>query len=220
MRLFTIILVGLLVCDTSWAQTKRPTPIPLVQTIGVGIVWRESADQRPPWKQITITNIFGFKKRPVVGEKVTVITVGSDISSFDLRIIKAQKKNAACNERLPPEWEVELEPLKQKSFFEVAPPSDRNGEYPFDVVILYPAVKTAQQVRRAQLELKTLPSGVVLDTVKAAIDLNDDRKPDVVVMEYCCEQETKPAKECDYTCSKTFKKVTNAWKLVDTSAPC
>lgn len=220
MRLLTIILVGLLVCDASWAQTKRPASVPVVQTIGVGIVWRESADERPPWKQITIANIFGFKKRPVVGQKVTVVTVGSGIPAFDLRIIKAQNRKNPCSERLPPEWEVELEPIKQKIFFDVSSPSDRRAEFPFDVVILYPAVKTAQQIRKPQLKLETLPRGVVVDTVKAAIDLNVDRKPDVVEMEYCCEQETKPAKECNYTCSKTFKKVKNVWKLVDTSAPC
>ncbi len=42
---------------------------------------------------------------------------------------------------------------------------------------------------------------------------------DIVITEYCCNNRKKPPSACDLTCGKTFKKVKNVWKLVDTSAP-
>ncbi|MCM3871250.1 MAG: hypothetical protein ND895_11235 [Pyrinomonadaceae bacterium] len=199
--------------------------MPEMQTIGMGMVWRISETKNehgaylPPWKEITITNIFGFKRMPVIGDKVTVVLLGSDISPLDLRITKTEKKEDACNERLPAWWEVQLEPIHLRKLFDIEPMSNRNAEFPFEVVVLYPAVKVARQISKGQLTKGMLPTGVSLNTVKAAIDLTRDLTPDVLVIDYCCE-DTRKAEPCDYTCGKTFKKVRNAWKLIDTSAPC
>lgn len=65
-----------------------------------------------------------------------------------------------------------------------------------------------------------LPRGVAIKTVKAAVDLTNDGNPDVLVVEYCCGNPKKTAKDCDYTCGKTFKKTRNVWKLIDSSTPC
>ena len=65
-----------------------------------------------------------------------------------------------------------------------------------------------------------LPKGVALNTVKGAIDLTNDGIPDVLIVEYCCGNPNKAAEECDNTCGKTFKKIRNIWKLIDTAAPC
>jgi hypothetical protein len=200
--------------------------MPEIQTIGEGVVWRISENRGehgsvlPPWREVRVTNIFEFKRRPAAGEKVTIIPLEADLPPLDLRIIKAEKKENTCDERLPGWWEVELEPIKLRGFFEVTPAPNRAAEYPFDVAVIYPAVKVARQMKRAQLTGGTIPKGVSISTVKAAIDLTDDRKPDVVIVEYCCGDPKKPAGECDYTCGKIFMKQRNAWKLVRTSAPC
>ena len=180
------------------------------------MIWRSSAN-----KEITITNISPFKKRPVIGDAVSVVTLDSDIPTLSVRILRAKKQTEdPCTERPVNWWEIELEPLKERNFFEVTAPAERSAEYPFDVVIIYPAVKFARQVGKDQLKLGMLPKGVFVDTVKAAIDLNDDGAPDLVVLEYCCSDRKKPPEACEYTCGKTFKKVRNTWKLIDTFAPC
>lgn len=219
------VLLLFLACDVTWSQAKRS--VPPVQTIAEGMVWRQSPNtdghgiNQTPWKEITIANIFGFKKRPVIGDPVTVITLDSDIPAMSVGILRAQQPTKdPCTERPADYWEVELEPLKVQKFFEAPSPSNRSAAYPFDVVIIYPAVKAARQIRKNELKPQMLPKGAFIDTVKAAIDLNNDGKPDVVILEYCCSDTRKPAEGCDYTCSKTFKKVKNTWKLIDTSAPC
>ncbi len=174
----------------------------------------------PPWKEIKIINIFGFKRRLAVGEKATVIPLDTDISPLDLRIIKAEKVENPCNKRMPGVWEVELEPITQKKFFEIEPLLNRADEYPFDVALIYPAVKAARQLKKDQLTNAMLPKGIAINSVKAALDLTGDGKPEVVILEYCCDNPSKPVTECDYTCGKTFTKVKNTWKLIDTYTPC
>jgi hypothetical protein len=226
MRAKISLLLILLASGTAFAQARKPIRMPQVQTIGEGVVWRISDNKDakgsflPPWKEIKITNVFAFKKKPVVGEKVTVIPLDVDIAPLELRIVKAEKKENACNERLPAWWEIELEPIKQREFFEIAARPNRRQDYPFDVCLIYPAVKFAHQVRRDRLTKSMLPRGVSVNTVEGAIDLTNDGIPDVLMVKNCCDDPKKAVDECDYACGKTFKKIRNAWKLIDTSRPC
>jgi hypothetical protein len=225
MTLLIIALLTSLVGNSGWAQAKKPVPMPQVQTVGEGVVWRisdtkgESGNFLPPWKEIQITNISGFDKKPVVGEKVTVIPLDVDIPPFELSIVKAEMRQG-CSEQSAASWEVDLEPIKQKIFFDMAPGPNRAEEYPFDVSVIYPAVRFANHLKRESLSRNLLPKAITMKTVKAAIDLTNDGKPDVVVVAYCCGDPRKSAEDCDYSCSKTFKKIRNTWKLINTSSPC
>lgn len=200
-------------------------PTPKIQSVGEGTVWRisdhkdESGGLLPPWKEIQVTNIFGFNDKPVVGEKVTVVPLDVEIASLDIKIVKTEKQDG-CDEQAPVWWAVELEPIRGKAFFDVAPRPDRAPEYPFDVAVIYPAVRHARQIQRNKLTKSMLPRGVAINTVKAAVDLTNDGQPDVLIINYCCDDPGKPAEQCDYACGKTFKQAGKKWKLIDTSAPC
>jgi hypothetical protein len=226
MRTYTALLLISIACVPNLAQSKNTVRIPRTQTIGEGVVWRISDnkgghdDSRSPWKEVQVTNVFGFKKRPTVGERVTVVPLDVNIAPINLRII-GTKRGATCGELDSSVWwEVELEPVKQKDFFEISSVPKRREEVPFDVGVIYPAVKFARQVKGNKLTKEMLPNGVAINTVKGAIDLTNDGIPDVLLVEYCCGSPKKVAEECNYTCGKTFKKVRGTWKLVDTSAPC
>jgi hypothetical protein len=211
--------------DAVRAQLKESVPTPMIQTIGKGEVWRgsDNKDQHgndiPPWKEIRVKNVFGFKQRPVIGRKITIVPLDVNIAAQDLTILKI-KKGASCGGSNRAWWEVELEPIKQKEYFDMTPVANRRAEVPFDVAIIYPAVRSARQLLRNDLKQSMLPKGVSLDTVMAAIDLTSDGIPDVLIVEYCCGDAGKATGECDYNCGKTFRKVGNSWKLIDTSSPC
>src|SRR5262245_39641069 len=174
-----LLLLAFLTCIAVQAQEKNTIP----KIIGEGKVSRvsEKKDEHgrflTPWREIKIINVFGFKSRPARGAKATVIPLGADISPLDLRIIKAEKVANPCNTRMPGWWEVELEPITQKEFFEIAPLLNRADEYPFDVALIYPAVKDARQIKKDQLIKAMLPKGVAINIVKAALDLTGDGKP-------------------------------------------
>lgn len=223
--MLTLLLIAL-AFEGSQAQKRELVPMPRIRTVEAVPLWRESesrdrnGDAVAPWKKVQITTLT-FKRAPRLGEKVTVIPLDVSVPLLDLAIIKSKKRNDCGEPMAGVWWEVELESVKQKEYFEISNVNAaRREEYPFDVAIVYPAVKFAQQVRRNELKKTMLPAGTVLDTVKAAIDLTNDGIPDVLILEYCCLQPTKAAGECDLTCGKTFQKVGKRWKLIDTSSPC
>ncbi len=217
-----ILLLILFTCAAGTAQTRKSALMPQVQTIGLGMVWRISDNKDkhgsllPPWNEVKITNVFGFKKKPVTGDKVTIVPLDADLVPLDLKIIEIKERDE-CDDHW---WEVELEPVKERKFFEIAPKPNRAQESPFDVCVIYPSVKFARQLSRDMPWKNMLPKGILLNTVKGAIDLTNDAIPDVLIVEYCCLNPRKAAEGCDYTCGKTFKRIRNVWKLVDTSAPC
>jgi hypothetical protein len=199
--------------------------MPPAQTIGEGVVWRVSNNEDnhgrllPTWKEVRVTNVFGFKKRPVVGSKVTIIPLDVDLEPFELRIIKLSKRKECDDPSLSSWWEVDLEPIKDRKIFEIAATPNRSVDYPFDVAAVYPAVSFAKQIDKTHLKKEMLPRRVSISTVKAAIDLTNNGRPDALIVEHCCE-DSKRSAECNYTCGKTFKKIRGVWKLIDTSSPC
>lgn len=227
MRIFKILILFVFTFNVYLAQESRTTEMSEVQTVGEGVVWRiadsknKGSNASPSWEEIKITNIFGFQTEPVIGNKVTVIPINADIPAFDLKVEKTEIEDT-CGQ--PPDWwSVELEPLTQKNhqtIFEAVSIPNRAAEYPFDVVVIYPNVSFAKQVKKNQITKKLLPKGTAIKTVTAAIDLTKDGKPDILIVKYCCNNPNKPESECDLTCGKTYKRVGNVWKIIDTSSPC
>ncbi len=202
----------------------NPIPMPQIQTLETGVVWRQSKKQDetgnylPPWNEIEIANI-SFKKEPVVGKRVTVIPLQANLDPLDVKILKTQKQENSCDQRLPAYWEIDLEPIEQKEFFEIETTPNRRAEYPFDVAIVYPAVKFARALKKEQLTSDMLPKGVAVNTVFAAIDMTNDQRPDMVIVRYCCTDSKKSPEECS-TCSATYRRASNSWELIDSSSPC
>lgn len=197
--------------------------MPKIERIEKAMVWRISENQDkngsylPPWTEVKVSTF--FETKPIADSKVTVIPLEVNIAPFDWQIAKSEKKEFGCDDAKPYAWEVELKPFTQQEFFSIAPLPNRAQEYPFDVVVLYPAVEFARQLKKEQLTEQMLPKGTSLNAVKAAIDVTNDQKPDVLMLEYCCHDATI-AEECDYTCGKTFKQVNGKWKLIDEYSPC
>lgn len=196
-----------------------------ITTVAQGMVYRvsertdESSRQLPPWKEVRIGNVFGFEKAPVIGDKVTVIPLEVNIALIELKIVRTKKRQ---DENLPVWWEVELEPVKHKEFYEAKPVNgSRSAEAPFDVCIVYPVIKSARAIRQDRLTKAMLPRGVTVKTVYAAIDITNDRRPDALITKFCCQNPTRSPKQqdCDYTCGKTYMKVNDVWKLSGSSSP-
>jgi hypothetical protein len=226
MRIQLALLLAFFACSVGHADVSEPVPVQEPETIAEGIVWRISDHEDrhgrflPPWKEITITNIFGFESQPAAGHYVSVIPLDVNIPPLELRIIKTEPKKNPCDDHLPGWWEVQLESIQLTDFFAIAPIPGRSATFPFDVCLLYPPVQSARQIKKELLTSDMLPTGVVIDAVRAAIAITGDDKPDVVVLEYCCGDTERPLEACACRCRKTFKKTKGIWQLVRTSAPC
>ncbi len=210
---------------TEIQQESKIFPLPKVQSIAQVDVLRESGVKDthgfdlPPYNKVDLT-VVGFDQKPMVGEKVTVVPLEVNIALIELKILKATERDDPCDKSLPHYWELELESITQKEFFEVSATPNRREDVPFYICIIYPAVEFARQIKREQLTKEVIPEGVTIKTVTAAIDLTNDQKPDVLIAKYCCDDSTKPEEECDYTCGKFFRKVSDKWKLMKEFGPC
>jgi len=209
---------------TEIQQTSKIFSLPEVQSFTQVDVWRESGvkDKHgfdlPPYNKVNL-NIFDFDNKPTVGEKVTVVPLEVNVAPIELKITKATESEG-CDKNSPHYWEIELEPITRREFFEVSAIPNRREDAPFDVCIIYPAVEFARQIKKEELTKEVIPDGITIRTVTAAIDLTNDLKPDILIAQYCCQDSTKPREECDLTCGKSFKKVNDKWRLVEESRPC
>ena len=176
----------------------------------------------PPFETAEIG--IGLYQKPKAGEKVTIVPLQVNLEPFQLSILKSDKqKNEGCDTGGIERkffWNVELEKIINKEILEIKPIKYDNQELPFEVFIIYPAVEFAKNLPSEELKQEMIPKGVTISTVEAAIDLDNDKKPDLLYIEFCCGDKSKRADNCDYNCLEWFKKFNGIWKKVDSANPC
>ncbi len=162
-------------------------------------------------------------REPRVGDRVTLIPLGVNLDPFQVSVIGAEKKEATCTGKKYKEyyWDTNIETLTNREILDVDPIENRRDEFPFDVAAVYPAVEFAKNIENKLLKKGTLPKGIAIDTIQAAIDLDNDGQPDFLYTVFCCDDETKPENNnCNYVCEKYFKRIGGTWKLVRSNKPC
>ncbi|HEV2761568.1 MAG TPA: hypothetical protein VGV38_01140 [Pyrinomonadaceae bacterium] len=206
-------------------QTPTPSaaPSPQVQFFDVVTLARSSARQDaegsplPPWTKVEL-DALEFKTRPAVGASLTVVPLGVKLPPLELKIKKVAREMNQCTARNF--WQADLEPITRRDFRDAAPLPERRPDAPFDVLVIYPAVKTYKLLEASALAARTLPRGVTPKVVRAAVDLDGDAAPELLYVHGCCDDFSKPPQQCDYECSKTFQKTRGVWKLTNTHEPC
>lgn len=201
-------------------------PMPDVKDFAVVDFVRSSVNKdaggiyQPPYTSAEIP--LALEHSAKVGEKVTVIPLQVDFELFELEIKNVQKiTETGCDGDKPKTfWKVEFEKITRPNLLTAEPVKNRSGEFPFNVFVIYPAVKFARKLESGELKKEMIPKNVFLKTVTAAIDLTGDGKPDLLEASFCCSKEDETADECDYTCGRTFKKTKGVWKQIKYSQPC
>jgi hypothetical protein len=160
-----------------------------------------------------ITNVFGFEHEPVVGQPATVLPLDGG-PALSLAVTTTKKRDDVPE--IATWWEVELEPTTAPWILDAPAQAGRAGEFPFDAIVLYPAVPGATLVSPDTVQ--ELPPDVLRPTITAAIDLDADGSADALTASYCCG-DGKPAVSCDYVCGATFRHRDGAWVTVHTSMP-
>lgn len=199
---------------TNVAAPAATPAVPADLTIATALVWRHGAQDTPVWASAEITGVFGFEREPTVGEHATVLPLDGG-PPLSLAVTSATKRDEPSD--VPTWWEVELEPTTAPSILDAPAQGGRAGDYPFDAIVLYPAVPDAHLVARELVH--QLPPDTVRETVTAAIDLDGDGAADALTASFCCSDRTRPAASCDYSCGETFRGRDGAWVIVHTSMP-
>lgn len=175
-----------------------------------------------------VGEIYGhFLNRPKIGESVTVIPLEVDFEAFDLKIASVTKSPENCGDETPTlRWEFKLEKTTRKDILAIEPFRDMSRAHPFNVAIIYPAVKFAKLIEINELKSETLPKSVTANTIYTAIDLTNDKTPDLLYAESRYEDHTialgevVKGIECSDTSMRYYQKTKNGWKLIDLQRAC
>lgn len=176
-----------------------------------------------PFNKVSVSKIH-LKSKPTVGDKITVIPLEIDLPPFELAVTKTEKTvGKSCDRKNKSVfWNTEVESITKKVFFEVKPLEDRGDEYPFDLFIIYPSNPKAMSLKKSDLKKSTIPYGVSINTIVAAIDTDNDKNPDYLKTEYCCRNKSESynyKNECSY-CKNNYQKKNDEWKTIHISKPC
>lgn len=204
-------------------------PAPEARGFGDATVARSSerkdkdGSSLPPWTRVEITNIgFSqkFKSQPRIGERVTVLSLGVELPALELKIAGVDDAKDECTGAEHHLWAVTLEDVTRRDYFDQKPMSDRSLEYPFDALVIYPANPAARVVSRAKLSKEMLPRSVTVEMIRAAVDTNADGAPELLLLNFCCDDPKATVSTCELTCGKIYRKTDNVWTLIDTIEPC
>ena len=212
--------------DKTLEKLSKPSEkiqLPEVKKIGEFALIRnsETKDEKgwmiPPYKNAEIK--MGFENEPQIGEKVTVVPLQVKLEPFQLKISKVTKtKNSGCIENKEKEllWAIELETITDKEILEVKPVSNYKDQMPFGVFVIYPSVEFAKSLDKSSVSKTILPKNVSLKRIESAIDLDNDSKPDLLSVNFCCgEPEKESVEKCPYLCQKYYRKTAGVWEIFD-----
>ncbi len=211
------------------SSPKGKRKLPVVKDFGVFYVYRESDNKDvggspiAPFKSAEIKMVTDSEAR--AGEKITMIPLQVEVEPFQIAISKVTKKRYnGCDEpKKDFHFEIEFEEITDKIVLE-AELVDNQGMERFGVFTIYPAVDFAKNILPPTLKQEMLPKEVAIQTIEAAIDLDNDGKPDLLALSFCCADETKAVdstdNDCNYSCEKIFRKIKQSWKLIRSENPC
>ncbi len=201
--------------------------LPIVKEFGVFRIIRNS-DQKdgngwmiPPFKEAEVQ--ISLYNKPQVGEKVTILPLKVNIEPFQLTITEFLETEAyPCNDLKKNFYgDVIFEKINNKKILEIEPVENNVSQMPFEFLAIYPAVSFAKSIEKAELTTEMLPKGVSVETVKGAVDLDNDKRPDILEILFCCSNSSiAPNDTCKFICQKTFKKIGGKWKLINSADHC
>ncbi|HSK72685.1 MAG TPA: hypothetical protein VK892_13370 [Pyrinomonadaceae bacterium] len=212
------------------SSPKGRRKLPIVKDFGVFYLYRSSdntnvgGDPVAPFKSAEIKMVIDSEAK--AGEKITMIPLQVEIEPFQLAISKVTKKKYnGCDEpKKDFHFEIEFEEITDKIVLEVEPVDNQFVSRAFPVFAIYPSVDFAKNILPPELKQEMIPKGVAIQTVEAAIDLDNDGKPDLLSTSFCCADENKPVnsvdENCYYSCEKIFRKINRSWKLIRSESPC
>jgi len=212
--------VGICVVAVSPALAARgPVEAPNTDIVS-GVFYRRSDIKNkngsyvPPFTQVDVTNLDGFRRRPRAGETVTVVPLNG-LPPFSLRVRRSKIIPGEDTCAGEPDIGVELETIKDRRYFEARPVAHRGEEYPFDAVVLYPAVNRAHLLRA---DSWFLTDESPRKRTVAAIDLDDDGREDALIVEEFCFADDEGTH--GYTCQKVYSRKGGKLEMIREVKPC
>lgn len=203
------------------APLKPKLPVPKVSDFSIQTLFRhserkdEKKNMLPPYRYGEIS-FFVESKNVKAGDYATGVPLEVEYKNRALKIKKVERMPFLSCDVEKIGSDIEFEKITDQDLLEAEAVSESASgeEQPFDFLVIYPAVERAKKLKKADLTKAMLPETVEVEQVVAAIDLNDDGEPDLLVSNYCCYDSS----QCD--CTQKFQKIAADWKYLGGSEPC
>jgi len=203
------------------ALRKTKMPVPRVSDFSIETFFRhserkdEKKNMLPPYQYGEIS-FFVASRKVKFGDFATAVPLEIDYRNLALKIKKIERIRFLNCDVEKTGSDIEFGKITDKDLLEAKAVSGRAAgeEQPFDFLVIYPAVWKAEKLKKTDLTKAMLPEKVEVEQVVAAIDLNDDGNPDLLINNYCCYDSS----QCD--CTEKFQKIASEWKYLGGSEPC
>ena len=152
---------------------------------------------QPPFTKAILSNLY-HDAPTKIDEKVSVIPLKGEVAPFELKIVESTRIEQDCDGSIV--WETVFEPITNKIITAMKPmnfDSNPRDVTLLEAVVIYPAVAKPVLLPKKQITSAMLPKAIKPDMLSAAIDTDDDGKPDLIL-----------------TDDKSFKKVAGKWQLI------
>ena len=215
---------------TSGTSGTSETPAALMQkalTAGPTIqLARILALDRPQGVQSTEIRFATATLKPRLkpGAMVTMVPLNVTLTAVNTSVTRTTVIQNPCSDALPRLYDTEFAPLTESAWLTLPTPvaGKRFSEnVPFDVCVIYPAVAAARSLNRDLLDAALLPKKVPLANIVLALDINGDDTPEILLVEYWCDNPQAPHGACDLTCTAVYRRqADDTWYLIETQTPC
>lgn len=207
--------------DSALTAVSLQAPKPLIETwdsttvIGEAVLWRKAKDDGSGnWESVLATNVFGFKKSIPLGALVQIIPQTKALPAITLEVLKVTKRDDAEEVW----YQIELEEIRDSSYWNFQGSTDRRPEFPCELLVLYPPVTDCSILLGNEFDAADLPSGVGNELIKGALDFNGDGLPDALICTFCCKDRS-PIGSCDNHCEEFYIKYDHKWSMINASQP-
>lgn len=182
--------------------------------VAMAYIYRKGDPKTLDWDEVSISTISGLNKGIALGEYVQVLPINPEVRSTKLRV-----ESVSLEESEEYWYDVQLENIKDSTYFSMRTPEDRSPEYPGDVAIIYPAQANATLLTLSELALISLPNNISTSDVVAAVDFDLDGEAEFLMCEVCLKKDPD-SDYCEMAIPMHFKWVEGAWKCIYEPLSC
>jgi hypothetical protein len=182
--------------------------------VAMAYIYRKGDPKTLDWDEVSISTISGLNKGIAIGEYVQVLPINPEARRTKLRV-----ESVSLEESGEYWYDVQLENIKDSTYFNMRTPEDRSPEYPGNAAIIYPAEANATLLTPSELALISLPSNISASDVVAAVDFDLDGEAEFLMCEVCLKKDPD-SDYCEISIPMHFKWVEGAWKCIYEPQSC
>jgi hypothetical protein len=174
-----------------------------------GTIMRYSSDEGQSWDSASVIQISGLEESVKKGIMVYVVPEDNSLPIITSAISSVVMTENTVEEQVPMH---EVGSIRNNTFLKYGGNPELRPEYLGTALILPSLSYYPERLDVKDLAKSDLPKDIYKHNIKFAVDLNEDKHPDIIVSYFCCKDPSKKG-FCDYSCSNIYRKNKGKWEV-------